>query len=49
MKDFGILEISSSRILRKYVIQVKNFILRNSLNKTGHPSKELTYEYNFYL
>ena len=38
IENFGIFEITSSKTFRNCAIQVKNFILRNSLYKTEHPS-----------
>ena len=38
IENFGIFEITSSKILRNWVIQVRNIILRNLLYETGHPS-----------
>ena len=37
IRNFGTFGISSSENFRKCVIQVENVILKNSLNKTGHP------------
>ena len=38
IENFGIFEITSSKTFRNCAIQVKSFILRNSLYKTGHPN-----------
>ena len=38
MKNFGIFEISSSKIFRKCLVQIENVILWNLLYKTGHPT-----------
>ena len=41
MKNFCIFEISSSKILIKCIVPVKNLILWNSLNKMNHPNIHL--------